>query len=231
MSVCSVGAPLARRHTLSRELLAALVLTLALSAAAGAGEWSGYVALEARGFACSPGAAGQADDDLVLSASFQPEYYRQWNDGDQTFTFTGFLRYDGEDSERTHADVRELTWQRVGRRWERSAGIRKIFWGVTESQHLVDVINQTDLVEDLDGEEKLGQPMVQLALARAWGTLDLFLLPGFEICPGIMCDINIIARQHGQTPDLVVKRVPTTTALSCVTYFKTAAGTCQDRPQ
>ena len=59
-----------------------------------------------------------------------------------------------------------------------STGIGKVFWGVTESQHLVDVINQTDLVENMDGEEKLGQPMINFALVRDWGTVDFFLLPG-----------------------------------------------------
>jgi hypothetical protein len=44
----------------------------------------------------------------------------------------------------------------------------------------VDIINQTDLVEATDGEEKLGQPMVNLALISDWGTVDLFVLPGFR---------------------------------------------------
>ena len=59
-------------------------------------------------------------------------------------------------------------------------GIRKEFWGVTEFQHLVDVINQTDGVEDFDGEDKLGQQMVNLSLVNDWGIVDLFLLPGFR---------------------------------------------------
>ena len=59
-------------------------------------------------------------------------------------------------------------------------GVRKVFWGVTEILHLVDIINQTDLVENIDAEDKLGQPMVNLSLARDWGTLDFFLLPWFR---------------------------------------------------
>jgi hypothetical protein len=35
-------------------------------------------------------------------------------------------------------------------------------------------------VENLDGEDKLGQPMINLALIRDWGTLDLFVLPYFR---------------------------------------------------
>ncbi len=145
-----------------------------------AGEWSGYIAFESRGFPSDPVAADQANEHGSLSLSFQPEYYKEWRDRDQSFVFTGFLRYDAQDSERSHADLRELYWQRFSRGWELSAGVRKLFWGVTESQHLVDVLNQTDLVEDPDGEEKLGQPMVKVSLFRRWGTLDLFLLPGFR---------------------------------------------------
>ena len=59
-------------------------------------------------------------------------------------------------------------------------GLRKLFWGVTESVHLVDVVNQTDLVENPDTEDKLGQPMVQLTLLRDSGTLDLLLMSGFR---------------------------------------------------
>ncbi len=64
--------------------------------------------------------------------------------------------------------------------WELRTGIRKVFWGVTESQHLVDIINQTDNVENPDGEEKLGQPMINLSFLQDWGVLDLFVLPGFR---------------------------------------------------
>ncbi len=75
---------------------------------------------------------------------------------------------------------RELSWQLVSRSWELRIGVRKVFWGVAESQQLVDIINQTDLVENVDGEDKLGQPMVNIALIRSWGTVDFFLLPWFR---------------------------------------------------
>ncbi len=143
-----------------------------------AGKWSGFVALESRLFAQEalfPGQSG-TQSSFVL----QPEYYKKWDGGKQSFTFVPFYRYDQRDPERTHFDVREFTWLGVGKRHEWRVGIRKVFWGVTESQHLVDIINQTDLVENPDGEDKLGQPMINLALIRDWGTLDLFVLPGFR---------------------------------------------------
>ena len=87
------------------------------------------------------------------------------------------------DDRRSHFDVRELMYQRVFDDFELRAGLGRVFWGVTESYHLVDIINQTDLVEDIDLEDKLGQPLVNLTLIRDWGALDLFALPG---CRGQM---------------------------------------------
>lgn len=142
-------------------------------------ELAGKVTGELRAFTQDAQFAGQ-DQDTNLSLSAEPEFYWEWNDGLDSLTFTPFLRVDENDDERTHGDIRELSWIHVGDDWELRTGIRKVFWGVTEFQHLVDVINQTDGVEDLDGEDKLGQQMINLSLVRDWGIVDLFLLPGFR---------------------------------------------------
>lgn len=59
-------------------------------------------------------------------------------------------------------------------------GIGKVFWGTTEFVHLVDIINQIDAVESIDGEEKLGQPMLSLAWTTPVGVLQGFVLPYFR---------------------------------------------------
>ena len=61
-----------------------------------------------------------------------------------------------------------------------------MFWGVTETVHVVNIINQVDLAESPDEEDLLGQPMVILTLVRDWGSVDLFVLPYFRerIFPG-----------------------------------------------
>lgn len=159
-------------------LLAAATALCSITAFSHAGEWSGYISGEFRGFANSPADHRQHGNNFSLST--QAEYYTDWDDGQQSFTMTPFIRRDENDDERSHADIRELTWLKAADDWELRVGLRKVFWGVTESQHLVDIINQTDLVEAADGEEKLGQPMINLALIRNWGTLDLFVLPGFR---------------------------------------------------
>ncbi|TNF92123.1 MAG: hypothetical protein EP297_13965, partial [Gammaproteobacteria bacterium] len=160
------------------QAIALFLLVSAASFSTSAGEWSGYVALEGRAF-FHDGLASQQTQDQY-SISFQPEYYTEWNNGRDSFTFEPFIRIDSRDDERTHADIRELIWIHAAEDWELRTGIGKVFWGVTESRHLVDIINQTDLVENLDGEDKLGQPMVNLSLIRGWGTVDFFLLPGFR---------------------------------------------------
>lgn len=142
-------------------------------------DWSGYVAAEYRSFPQSALDEEQFNHSN-LSFSFEPELYHEWNDGDDSLTFVPFVRWDEHDPKRSHFDVRELVWLHVEDDWELRVGIDKVFWGVTESQHLVDVINQTDLVENLDGEQKLGQAMVALSLIKDWGTLDLYVLPSFR---------------------------------------------------
>ena len=144
-----------------------------------ADEWSGLVGIEGRYFTQTPQDPRQFDHENV-SLIVEPEYIHEWDDGRQVFAFVPFFRIDQHDSNRTHFDIRELTWEKAEDAWELRLGVRKVFWGVAEFQHLVDIINQTDLVENLDTEDKLGQPMANLALIQDWGTLDVFVLPFFR---------------------------------------------------
>ena len=160
-----------------RAIFVALSL-LAPALPVGAVELSGRIELEPRGFTQSPAHPGQNRHGLSLAV--QPELYHEFDDGGQSLLFSPFVRLDSADDERTHFDVRELLYQRVFDAAELRIGIGRVFWGVTESYHLVDVINQTDLVENIDREDKLGQPLVNLTLIRDWGAVDLFVLPGFR---------------------------------------------------
>ncbi len=117
---------------------------------------------------------------VYFSQLFQPELNMRWNGGKQLIQATGFIRLDAYDPERTHVDLRELYYQAVFSKWEFSLGFKKIFWGVTESNHLVDVINQSDGLEGFDLEQKLGQPMAHVSFAPSWGTVDLFMMPLFR---------------------------------------------------
>ena len=122
----------------------------------------------------------QGQNRFQPSLSARVDFYRAWDDESQSLTFSPFARLDSRDDERTHFDLRELFWSRVADDCELHVGFKQVFWGVTEFYHLADIINQTDLVEDIDGEDKLGQPMVHLSLTRDWGIVDLFMLTGFR---------------------------------------------------
>jgi hypothetical protein len=121
-----------------------------------------------------------SEGEFQTSLFIEPEWYWQNEDSSSSITLKPFARWDELDEERSHLDIREFFYQYASDTFELRAGINKIFWGVTESQHLVDVINQTDYLEGFDGEDKLGQPMIQLTSIRDWGVIDIFALPYFR---------------------------------------------------
>jgi hypothetical protein len=158
-----------------RAVIAFVLLPLSANSAA---EFSGNVALEAQYFNERAQFDHQYDDNLTLS--FKPKWDGEWNEGNDLWSLEIFLRADDKDGGRQHADIREALWLHVDGDSEWRVGINTMFWGVTESRHLVDVINQIDLVEGIDGEEKLGQPMLHLKRYQDWGVIDLLVLPGFR---------------------------------------------------
>lgn len=160
------------------SILAVLALVCLPGIPALADGWSGYVSGEYRYFSHDPLYPEQKAQYWSLAA--QPEYYRRWSEERRSFTFTPFLRWDRYDERRSHGDIRELNgvWDKGD--WQFLAGISRVFWGVTESQHLIDIINQTDTLEGVDGEEKLGQPMLNANWLQDWGTLEMYMLLGFR---------------------------------------------------
>jgi hypothetical protein len=156
------------------------VLCVATASAESGGKLTGFVAGDVRIFPNTPAFPQQEDRPLSPSLVVQPEYRYKWNDSKDVVTAIPFARLEFDDDHRRHADLREFSWLHVGSAWDLLFGVSKVFWGVTESRHLVDIINQTDFVEDLKEEVKLGQPMLKLAFPRPWGTLTFFLLPYFR---------------------------------------------------
>ncbi|VFM97400.1 MAG: hypothetical protein BECKG1743D_GA0114223_100113 [Candidatus Kentron sp. G] len=219
-------------------LVLALVIVQAMTRA-GAVEtrFSGHVEGQLRWFQTSssltlPNTSEQSTGRDISFAA-QPEFRYQTQDRKHDFSFIPFMRYDPEHDERTHADIRELYWLYNGDAWEVLAGVNQVFWGVAESRHLVDIINQKDMVEDPDLEDKLGQPMVRLTVdikpmlklmrvlkkdkqerrGAGWGKLSLFLMPGFRerMFPGaddrfrgpIPVDENEVVYSDGASEDRV----------------------------
>ncbi len=175
------------RGRAARYLVALTAIWLAASAVAVeahaefeivARELSGRVSLEGRAFPKTGIDASQRS--YTTGFVVEPKLYLEEAEG-SSFTLVPFFRYDSVDSVRTHWDLREayaLLYGELGEgEWEVRLGVDRVFWGVAESQHLVDIINQIDFLEHPNGEVKLGQPMVHVTWTGDWGTLEFFGLP------------------------------------------------------
>ncbi|MEH8019661.1 FimV/HubP family polar landmark protein [Rheinheimera metallidurans] len=127
-----------------------------------------------------PTSGEQGQRNTNSSVALSAEWVWQSNDRTHQLALEPFLRWDQTDNKRNLIDVRQAYWQYAGDGFDVKAGVDIVFWGVTESQHLVDVINQTDLVATIDGETKLGQPMLNWNLYGDAGTLSFYLLPYFR---------------------------------------------------
>ena len=161
-------------------MLGALLVATDAGAQSGGFEpsFSGRFGLESRWYPQSPAFGGQRSHATGFTA--EPTLFLEDEEG-RSFTLTPFFRFDGADSRRTHADLREaylLLFGELGEgEWEARLGVDQVFWGVAELYNPVDIVNQADLVEHPDGKTKLGQPMAHLTFAGDWGTAELFALP------------------------------------------------------
>lgn len=140
-------------------------------------DFRGKLALEGTAFYKDGFSADQ--ENFYGAVEFSPDVYKEW-DNDLSLTFNPFMRLDQHDDERSHFDLRDLSLLKVNGDYEFKLGLSSVFWGVTEFNHLVDVINQTDFVENIDGEDKLGQPMLHLTAIKDYGTFEFFYLPAFR---------------------------------------------------
>lgn len=165
------------------RLSTALVITVILiSGAASATEldFSGSIATENRLF------FEKTDNDFQISTiqpSFEFEPELSWNKDDISLYIAPFARLDLADSERSHIDFREAYLGLSEGDLSIRAGQVLVFWGVAESRHLVDVINQWDAREDIDSENKLGQLAFELIYQSAWGDISTYLMPKFHDRP------------------------------------------------
>ncbi|MDH3532611.1 MAG: hypothetical protein OEO82_06740 [Gammaproteobacteria bacterium] len=168
-------------NSISKTCIAVLAfLSSALVAAADEASWdfSANVELQSRFFTQDARWSGQNDQAGQFAVATTAEV--RWRSGNQRAAFMPYLRWDEADGDRSLIDLREAYWAWETDSFELLVGANTVFWGVTESVHLVDIINQTDAVADIDGEDKLGQPLLNLALQRDWGLVSLYVMPYFR---------------------------------------------------
>jgi len=148
-----------------------LALALSLLAGSAAADLDLRLEAEARAF------TAQGQGDASLAAGLRWDHTPR---EDERIVLDLFARADAKEDARSRGDLREAYYEVQSGALTSRFGLRRVFWGITESRHLVDVVNQSDLADDLDGEAKLGQPMLEFTLAGEPGTLALYALPGFR---------------------------------------------------
>lgn len=117
----------------------------------------------------------QGQEDFFPSYSLTPKFNIKFNDNN--IIFRGFFRHD-KDIRRTHVDLREFYYQTSISQYDFSIGYHQVFWGVVESNNLVDIINQNDAVESPFGNDKLGQPLSKFTYSsKNTGVFSFFLMP------------------------------------------------------
>jgi len=170
-----------RRRGLLTGAFTAAVLQMASPAVADEFTIGAEVMIDTR-FFFEPNDFSKSGDDIFFdpSAAIQPTANYVFDSGVDTLRATLFGRFDPTDDGRTHFDVREAFYHHMGDGWDFLIGVNQVFWGVTESRHLVNIVNQVDYVEDVDQEDFLGQPMVALSFFGDWGMLDLYAMPYFR---------------------------------------------------
>ena len=152
-----------------------------------AASFSGSVEIEGTVFAEEPRFVDQQDASISFAARAQTVL--EWDDtsfgaDSAAITITPFVRVDPFDDERTHADLREAKLDLRFGETDVTIGNDFVFWGKTEVDQIVDIINQTDGVEGTDGEDKLGQPMIRIShlvnIGEFSGQASFFYLPFFR---------------------------------------------------
>jgi len=140
--------------------------------------FSGFIEPELRYFVEEGSDPAQSEYNLSVSADAEFE----WTWGrDRQLVINPYGRLDQHDPDRTHFDFREAKYLHVlPNGWEIRLGLDRVFWGVTEAIHVIDIINQTDQVEDVDDEAALGQPMAKLAIPTDLGLFEVYVLPYFR---------------------------------------------------
>jgi hypothetical protein len=90
-------------------------------------ELSGFVAGDLRLFPHHAIQLGQDNQRLNPSLVLNPEFLWQWNNGDDRIEYIPFARLDSHDGERSHGDIRQLSYSHIDDGWDLTGVSTKYF--------------------------------------------------------------------------------------------------------
>jgi hypothetical protein len=149
-----------------------------LAPAVQAGDTGGWLSLNQLQYAqAQPGYARSA---TAVSGQFEA----QGPAGDKgRLELKAFVRHDLRDPQGRYVDLPVAKYSLGLGDWQYDIGFDTVFWGVAESQRLVNVVNQVDPVRSLRGDVTLGQPMLSVSRSGESFKLQAALLPWFRERP------------------------------------------------
>lgn len=160
----------------------AMAWAVAATSAHAALVFEGSAGLETRWFLHAPAAPEQAQHAAI--GLFNPVWKLDLPGQAWRATLNIDIRLDTRDSSSRFVDISEASIHHTAGDVVWRAGIDKVFWGVAESVHLIDVINQVDPRISIELDAKLGQPMASVAtFTDRFGRLEAFWLPVFRERP------------------------------------------------
>ena len=124
----------------------------------------GYIQPEFSYFLDGKGRHNQSKDKSSVFS--QGTFIAYVQNDEAKITVNAMGRYDDQDNNRTYFDLQKFKYEYFLDDATLSIGNDIIFWGVNESFHVVDIINQSNVAENLAGTKKLGQPMLALSLYK-----------------------------------------------------------------
>ncbi len=121
--------------------------------------------------------SNEAKNQFINTIKGKFDYNQNYHDFDFNVEF--FYRYDSS-KQFDHGDLSEFNTLYTADNFDFLIGSTIEFWGVVESRNIVDIVNQIDFLEDVNGKQKLGQPLTRLNYYLENGTLSSYLFFGFR---------------------------------------------------
>ncbi len=141
---------------------------------------SGRIATETRLHAHGPSLPDQTHHAWAVTAELRIEVH---GEGGVVFEVAPWVQHHSDYDDTLRWDLREAYLGLQDDAWRMRLGYTRVSWGAMDALRLIDIINQRDRIDLLDGAEKLGQPMLAFTLYPGLGTLELYAMPYFREMP------------------------------------------------